>query len=231
MSEMRSVIREQGHERLIAAGRLAYESDGRPSGIQETWRLTAAGGGFLVLRVDVDGRAAGRRQSVLYHLVLAPDLTPERLKFRRLDEGSELAGDVLLSDGQASLSTTSALGRAESELTFADPGLVVPSVIELTLYWHLAYTRRSGRAILLRPDREGFALAAVDVSWGESLDGSGPDGRPCRQASLDVSGQNWTLDLDSYGLPLAVRGPGGLLVREMRPIRHLPDFVLGPRGE
>ncbi|HEY1409322.1 MAG TPA: hypothetical protein VF434_10285 [Promineifilum sp.] len=92
---MRFIIRELPYERLLMAGQLSYERDGKPTGAVESWRLTDAAGGYRFLRVDLDARAAPSGRSTLYHLTLAPSGQAEQLKYRFWGDGLEIAGSLV----------------------------------------------------------------------------------------------------------------------------------------
>jgi len=95
---MRFIIKEQPYEEVIAAGKYRYERDGRPTGAVEQWRLTAVTDGYQFLRVDLDARDAPSGHTYLYHAVVHPDGSVERLKYRFWGGGLDIVGDIVLAE-------------------------------------------------------------------------------------------------------------------------------------
>lgn len=99
---MRLIIHEQPTERVLAAGELRYERDGRATGAVEKWRLTQVAADYRVLRVDLDARAAESGHTYLYHAVMDEHGRFQRLKVRFWGAGEngplQVTGDVVLED-------------------------------------------------------------------------------------------------------------------------------------
>lgn len=113
---MRALIHELPYERPIAAGRYEYRRDGQPTGVLESWRLSAAAEGYQFLRVDVnDAGATVSGANGLYHLTLDARRRPQRLKFHLFGGSLSLRGDLIFDDGMALLSRTIADKRIESQ--------------------------------------------------------------------------------------------------------------------
>lgn len=98
---MRFIVREQGYETPIMAGKYRYEKAGQPTGAIETWRLTQATPGYQVLRVDLDGRLSSGHTS-LFHLVQQENGQPERLNYRFWNDDFTIEGTLIFSDSDIS---------------------------------------------------------------------------------------------------------------------------------
>lgn len=211
---MRFLIRELAYERPVAAGRLRYEIDGRPTGAIEMWRLTDAVDGYRFLRVDLDAREAPSGDSYLYHLTIGADGRAERLAFRVWGLGRRLGGNVLLDERSVAVARNVdnvAQSRLEDEVTLA-PGYAFwfPASTGLSLLAHLpagevtavtldyteslklhvlpAYLRRDQPARVEVAARQ-LLLQPLTISWNE---------------------QSRAIWLDEYGWPLKMERGDGL---------------------
>ena len=165
---MRFLVREQGYERAVAAGQLRYSRDGAPTGVVESWRLNEAVQGYRVLRVDLDGRAAGMN-SLLLHLLLDPAGQPERLTFRAwAADGGKLEGNLFFDADQL------ICGRTRDGARLSDVNLPRPKPLR---WWYPAGTGLAAFAglpagthelIYLDPAAE-FVPTPIPVTVGEAV--------------------------------------------------------------
>lgn len=153
---MRFIIREQDYEELVASGRFRYERNGRPTGAFESWRLTKATAGYCFLRADLDGQEAESKESVLFHLVLAPDGTPERLKYLMFGPKGEVRGDVQLDETSVS---NGRLVRGERH----------DETVELPTGYAFWFPSTIGLALLARSGKVNTVLDAISPNRNRSF--------------------------------------------------------------
>lgn len=215
---MRFIIREQEYERLLAAGRLNYRS-----GALESWRLTEAVDGYMVVRVDLDWRDAGRDKSTLLHLLLDPDGRLERAKLKEFSPDDELDVDVLAEGDSLNVGRASAQGVAHDVVDRpAGFGLLLPSLVGLALFVRQAGDVQRYSAILLDPARQ-FEPRQVSMEINameeERLAVTG-QALVVRPYLIGQNGTRQTIWLDRYGLPVRVDDETGLWAVEDRYVRH-----------
>ncbi len=219
---MRFIIREQDYEELIASGRFRYERNGRPTGAFESWRLTEALAGYRFLRVDVDGQEAESGESVLFHLVLASDGTPERLKYLLFGPGGELRGDVQLD--QLSVSNGRLLRGERHDETLELPGgyaFWFPSTIGVALLARLSTVNTVLEAI--SPDRDrsfliGQNKVTIEFANEEVLVVASRE-ILVRHCSIHWDNEIRELWLDEHQWPVKLRRGDGLTAIETQYIR------------
>ncbi len=120
---MRFIIHEQPYEKPLGAGLWRYEQDGVPTGAVESWRLSTTPDGHLILRVDLDARAAQSGRSTLYHFTMDPFWTPVQLRYRLWDVGAEVTGTALFEEKHLILIAEQGHERSEQVLPLP-PGYV-----------------------------------------------------------------------------------------------------------
>lgn len=219
---MRHLIHELPYETPLAAGRYQYAHDGQPTGTLESWRLTAAVDGYCVLRVDLDARAAASGDSYLYHLMLNPAGTPERLDFRFFRPGSRIDGSLLFEPGRVTLAADVDGTRREATAPFPAGTLFwFPATAGLSLLAGLAPAGATDQPALTLNKAADFALLPVQLSARpgppEPLMVTGR-ARPTRPLTLTWADQQRTIWLDEHHWPLKMaRGP--LTATETRYVR------------
>ena len=219
---MRFIIREQDYEELVASGRFRYERNGRPTGAFESWRLTKASAGYCFLRVDLDGQEAESKESVLFHLVLAADGTPERLKYLMFGPKGELRGDVQLD--QTSVSNGRVVQGERYDETVELPSRYAfwfPSTIGVSLLARYSKVNSVLDAISLDRNRSfllGQNKVSIEFGTEQSLVMTNHEisVRPC---SILWDGEIRDLWLDEYQWPLKLRRGDGLTAIETQYIR------------
>jgi len=215
---MRFIIREQEYEQLIASGRLAYQS-----GALESYRLTEAVDGFLVIRVDLDWRGSGIDDSLLVHMLLDSNQQLVRLKLRELSPDNPVNLDVLAGDGLYSFSREDRHGVEYSELQMPPGfGLLLPGFIGLGLV--VNFTEEIGVTSLIELDTEKdykpvLATMAIDKFDEESLAVTGQT-LAVRPYLIRLGQATYTIWLDKHGLPVRVDDESGTLAVEDRHVRH-----------
>lgn len=162
---MRFLLREQGYERPLMAGKYEYRRGDVPTGAVESWRLTAVPDGGHFLRVDLDGRASSGH-SYLYHALLEADGLVSRLQYRFWAAGWRINGDVQR-DGDTAVGTHTVNNETHSQALTLAAGfpLWFPAVVGL----HLA---AKGRGVTLHgrvPHHTSLVphIATVQVSSQE----------------------------------------------------------------
>lgn len=219
---MRFIIREMDYEKPLAAGKLLYQLHGRPTGISEEWRLTAAVDEYLFLRVDLDARESASGESTLYHLTLNSAGRSERLKFRYLGPDAQIDGDVLLEDDLLTLTRNVDGHRYEDEASMPlGYRFWFPSALGLSQLAGTALDEIDLRAVTLDKD-EQFTLkthpAQLELDKEERMHTTGQSVavRPCLIRWL---GSSQTIWLDSYNLPVKFDSGDGLSAFESRYVR------------
>jgi hypothetical protein len=215
---MRFVIREQEYEKLVASGRLKYVS-----GELESWRLTEAVDGYMVMRVDLDGREAGGASSTLLHLLLDPDRRLERAKLREISANKDLSVDVLVVGEMLNINRTGVAGVAHS-LVDRSPGfgLILPGLVGLALFVGRASDREE-QAVVVLDQAHDFEPRKVAVTTSslqeERLAVTGQD-VVVRPYLIGLGRTRQTIWLDKDGLPVRVEDESGLRAFEERYVRH-----------
>ncbi|MCB0007897.1 MAG: hypothetical protein KDE04_15635 [Anaerolineales bacterium] len=218
---MRFLVREQGYERAVASGQLRYSRDGAPTGVVESWRLNEAVQGYRVLRVDLDGRAAGA-DSLLLHLLLDPAGQPERLTFRAwAADGGKLEGNLFFDADQL------VCGRTRDGERLPDVHLPRPEPLR---WWYPAGTGLAAFAeltagthelIYLDPDAD-FAPRPVLVSVG-AVATDGLDWRdrpvPAQKRTISWAQQTRTIWFDEHNWPRRINA-GAWQADEVRYVRR-----------
>jgi hypothetical protein len=234
---MRFIIRELTYEKPLAAGQLRYESNGRPTGTVEKWRLTAAVSGYRFLRVDLDARDAPSGHTYLYHLVLTDQGRPERLSYRFWGADMQVSGNVLLED-EILTSTRDVNGHRYEDLVLFQPscGFWFPSSVGLGL---LANCAQGGdppeddvaQAVTLTamigdelPSTEhAFTLQRTEVrltlGTEETLQMMGRQVK-VKPFTIRWDDQHRVIWLDEHNWPLKMRRGDGLTAIETRYVRY-----------
>jgi len=219
---MRFIIREMDYEIPLASGKLLYEMRGRPTGVIEEWRLTAAVDGYRFLRVDLDAREAASRESTLYHLTLNSAGRSERLKFRYYGPDTQVIGDVMLDKDSVTLTRKVRGHRFEDETNLSSGyGFWFPSALGLSLLAGIHHDGDYLQAATVNKDEE-FALTSYQVqlkaSNEESLATTGQTVAvwPCL---IRWPGFDQTIWLDSYSLPVKLDRGDGTSALESRYVR------------
>jgi hypothetical protein len=226
---MRFIIHELPYERPVAAGKLLYEQDGRPTGAVESWRLTDAVDGYRFLRVDLDAQQAASGQSTLYHLALNPAGKPEQLKYRFWKQGVTVSG-VVLWEGNGLFARRQANGVSYEDVVEHREAMPFwfPATSGLALLVQTLPAARETTAILLRPDLTGpenrSALFSTHVSVSrrseETLMVMG------KAISAEVFAICWedqarTVWLDKEGRPLRMQRSDGFAAVATQLVEHL----------
>lgn len=215
---MRFIIREQEYESLLAAGRLKYRS-----GALESWRLTGAVDGFLVMRIDLDQRDTHTASSTLFHILLDPDNRLERAKIREISAEADVSVDVLVEGRFLSVSRTLTDGVFHDEVDLGPGyGVILPSLVGMALFVGMAADESSQVAVTLdtkqhyAPRRVSVELEAMQEEHvavtGQTL--------AVRPYLILRDGLRQTIWLDSYGLPVRADDDEGLQAIEDRYVRH-----------
>lgn len=232
---MRFIIRELAYEKVVAAGRLQYEQDGRPTGAVESWRLTTATPDYCFLRVDLDAREAESGHTYLYHLTLAADGRPERLQYRYWGGGLQVTGNVLLEAREVTATRMINDERFEEEVTVpAGYGFWFPSSIGLGLLAHREGTV-TGVTLHAAVDQPAaaFQLLVVEaqVTPGETETITLMERIVvARSCTIQWAGQKRSLWLDEHHWPVKMRRHDGLTAVATRYIRYQPSSprITGP---
>lgn len=209
---MRHLIHELPYETPLAAGRYQYAQAGQPTGTLESWRLTAAVDGYRLLRVDLDARAAASGDSYLYHLMLNPAGTPERLNFRFFRPGRRIDGTLLFEPGRVTLAADVNGARHEATAHFPAGTLFwFPATAGLGLLAGLAPAGAANQPALTLDKAADFAPLPVQLSARpgppETLMVMGR-ARPAHPLTLTWTAQQRTIWLDEHHWPLKMaRGP------------------------
>jgi len=217
---MRFILREQGYERPVAAGRLVYEQNGQPTGAIESWRLTAAVEGYRFLRVDLDGRAAASGNSSLFHLTLNPQGQPERLRFRFFGPTAQIKGSVLF-DGKVLTIVRELTGQARQEEQLEATHFWFPSTVGLGLLAGLAGEGQVEAVMLDAAASFNPRLVSLHYHEGQSemIEVMGKQWQT-RPLTLTWADQTRTLWLDAHCQPLLMQRQDGLCGRETRYVRY-----------
>jgi hypothetical protein len=223
---MRFIIREQDFEKPLAAGKLQYQQYGRPTGVEETWRLTEVVDGYRFLRIDLDAREAGSEESDLFHLTLSPEGLPVRLKFRSYGPQMEIMGDMLFETSRISVSRTVNGIKFEKDLeTPNEQVILMPGTIGLGLAAAMAEKMNGTKAIML--DKNNFlapSLIYLEVSYDKEelmvVTGQNVPARPC---SIRFSNRDYKIWLDDHGWPVKMVQSDGLLAMESSYVRYRPE--------
>lgn len=221
---MRFIIREQDYEELVASGRFRYEKNGQPTGATESWRLTKVISGYCFVRVDLDGQDAESKESVLYHLVLAPDGTPERLKYIYFKPGGVLRGDVQLA--HKSITNGRSLNGERHHETLDLPGEFAfwfPSTIGLSMLLkkgtsdNVLDTVSPDRASSFQLSRKKMTIRCAQEEHIVVINRQLLV-RPC---SIHWDNETRELWLDEYSWPVKLRRNDGLTAIETQYVRCL----------
>lgn len=165
---MRFLVHELPFEQPVAAGRYTYFRDGQPTGVIESWRMTAVVDGYHILRVDLDARQAPGGESTLYHLTLNPAGQPERLNFRFFRPGRRVQGNVLFEPGRLILSRETDGNRQDGEQEIL-PGTLFwfPTAAGFSLLNSCRGAVSGQPAVILdREDRFTLQPVSLDVATG-----------------------------------------------------------------
>lgn len=218
---MRTLIQEMAYEKPLAAGRYRYERDGEETGAVEVWRLTEAEAGFRFLRVDFDAQKTPRTDNCLYHLTLNARQQPERLKFRYFRPELLITGDMIFSEGVATLTRHVNDERYEEEMPLEDDILFwLPTAAGLSLLANVVdYAERPGLTLDVAQD---MALLSVPVTLEK-----GPQetvslmGRSLQARVLRVrwAQEERTMWLDEHRWPIRLQ-QGELTATETRYLRY-----------
>lgn len=226
---MRFIIHELPYERPIAAGRLVYQQDGRPTGAVESWRLSDAVDGYRFLRVDLDAQQATSGQSTLYHLTLNAAGKPEQLKYRFWKQGVTASGVVLWEDG--SLLVRQQVNNVQHE--------EVDEQNDAALFWFSATTGlallvwsipevQEATAVLLRPDLTDPAGTSLLLPTHVTVSRQGRE--TFAVMGLEISAevlfiawedQQRTLWLNEHGWPLKMERDDGLTAVSTQLVEYL----------
>lgn len=212
---MRFIIHELAYETPLAAGRLSYTLDGEPTGVVESWRLTAAVDGYRFLRVDLDARDAMSGRSYLFHMVLNPEGRPEQLKYRVFGADLLVGGAIVWEEEMLSAS------RTVNDQSFED-------VVERGVFWFPSAmglstvaaqvlpgpirAEQSGATLLTQTEDVTELLRLVPVPVRTSYEPSAGDGHSGAHNYLRIA---WDVEvrelwLDAAGYPVRLRRPDGM---------------------
>jgi len=215
---MRFIIREQDYERLVAAGRLAYRS-----GVTESYQLTEAVEGFLVLRVDLDWRGSGTDQSLLIHMLLDANRQLTRAKLRALSQDYSTKLDVLATDGLFSVNHEGKHGAEYEELERPPGfGLLTPGFVGLGLVLDRSQVSAAVTMVTLDGNEDlvtSSATIEIDELNEELLAVMGQE-LAVRRYLIRLGHVTYTIWLDNYGLPVRVGDEHGTMAAENRYMRH-----------
>jgi hypothetical protein len=223
---MRFIIHELPYERPVAAGKLVYEQDGRPTGAVESWRLTDAVDGYGFLRVDLDARQAASGQSTLYHLTLNPAGKPEQLKYRLWKPELAASGMVLWeNDGLFIRQQSNHLNYEEVRKRVP---LWFPATSGLALLVQTTLEAREVSAVLLRPDlavpeATSILLPACVAISRRSQETVMVMGRAILADVFTIAwdGQERALWLDEHGRPLKMQRNDGLTAVAVQLVEYI----------
>lgn len=226
---MRFIIHELPYERPIAAGKLVYQQDGRPTGAVESWRLSDAVDGYRFLRVDLDAQQAPSGQSTLYHLTLNPSGQPVQLKYRFWKPGLAASGMVLWEDKSLLLEQ-----RANDEVheetiePLDEAGFWFSTTLGLAFLLWSTGPAQATTAVLLRPeltpDDEQPLLSStcVTISKGEAETISTMNQElAAERFTIIWADQQRTIWLDPHKRPLQMQRDDGLTAVATRLIEYL----------
>lgn len=218
---MRTLIHELPYETPLAGGQYRYERSGQPTGAVESWRLSEAVDGYHFLRVDLNAQQAASGDNYLYHLVLGPQGTPERLNFRFFNRRLQIKGLLLFEGERVSLTRQVNEQRFEEETALATPYLFwFPASAGLSL---LAQAQPGSEQNGLSLSRDAdFALwrgpVAVRRDAPQSREIMGRS-LPTRPLHLEWGEEKRTIWLDEYNWPVQMQ-KGNLFAKETRYLRY-----------
>lgn len=219
---MRTLIQEMAYEKPLAAGRYRYQRNGEETGAVEEWRLTEAEEGFHFLRVDVNAQEVPNGASCLYHLTLSSRKRPERVKFRYFRKDLLIKGNVIFSEGVATLTRGVNDERHEEEVMLGDDHLFwLPTAAGLSLLANET-EEVSERPGLTFNVEEELALWPVPVTVEKgSQETVSLMGRPVRTQVLTVrwAQQERTIWVDENRWPIRMQ-QGALMATETRYLRY-----------
>jgi len=230
---MRFIIREQDYEQLVAAGKFRYGPKGQMAEITESWRMTSIADDYFFLRVDYDERETSSGESTLFHLALAPNRVPERLKFRHFEPGQEIIGDVQIGSREITLSRSVNGHKFEDEESMTSGHRFwFPSAIGLAL---LVSSKRvindrannnlSSKPILTATlnKKNAFELvsqtAQINYEAKEEIAVSNTD-VAVQRYSIEIGDQKSTLWIDDHLLPIQLHQGDDLMATETQYIRY-----------
>lgn len=226
---MRFIIHELPYERPIAAGKLVYQQDGRPTGAVESWRLSDAVDGYRFLRVDLDAQEAASGQSTLYHLTLNPSGRPVQLKYRFWNRGLTASG-VVLWENNSLLLEQRANDEAHEETIepLDEAGFWFSAAMGLAyLVWSTDMVQER-TAVLLRPESAADAgqslLTSTSVTIGK---GEAETVNVLNQeiaaapTTITWADQQRTIWLDHNKQPLRMQRDDGLTAVTTRLVKYL----------
>lgn len=220
---MRFLIREQEFERPVASGRFHFEQAGEPTGDYEAWRLTEIAGDYRFLRADLDCRGTGIHQGILYHMVINPSGTPERLKLRILSMENPLHADILFEADLLSVIGEQSGRRFEHELrTSGSYIFYFSSAIGLSLLLRNIMSEDLVSAVFFDVDRAELRFEkAIRIQKypGEIIE-VGQRLVDARPFSIARPGKNVRIWLDPYDLPVNIDFGEGLTAIDTQFMRY-----------
>ena len=219
---MRTLIQEMAYEKPLAAGRYRYERNGEETGAVEEWRLTEAEEGFRFLRVDFNAQETPRGDNCLYHLTLNARQRPERLKFRYFRPDLLVTGNVIVSEGVATLARDVNDERYEEEVPLEEERLFwLPTAAGLSLLANEMEEQAQRPGLTFNVEEE-MALWPVPVTLEKgSQETVSLMGRPLQTQVLVVrwAREERTMWVDENRWPIRVQ-QGPLMATEMRYLRY-----------
>ena len=219
---MRFLLHEQPYETPIAAGQLHYHQDGTPTGAVEHWRLNQALDGYRFLRVDLDGRSSSGN-SYLFHLVIAADGRPERLRFHFWRAGWDVDGNLTFAPDSVTLSATKNGRRWEDDVsTTPNPAFWFPASMGLSLL-ATAVSAGTTPAVTLQVQDDSCRLLATEITLTAQAQAGITIGRQSYAATpvtVQWQDQARTIWLDEHDLVLKMARPDGLTAVANRYIHY-----------
>ena len=225
---MRFLLRERPEENVIAEGRFAFASEGKPLEQWEMWRLTQLPTRDVVLRVDVDERAT-TGESLLFHALLSAEGEPQRYLYQHFsrEAGGITRGELLF--GESLLHSYHALSGDKAE-SFPAQAAVFRSIIGMGLLARLGGKDHGPSVALLDRTQSADPLQLITITpqiipqrtrdlkrvrVGETL-------RLATTVTLRWGDISYLVWLDTATRwPLQVQGPDGLEACETRLMWHL----------
>lgn len=226
---MRFIIHELPYERPIAAGKLVYQQDGRPTGAVESWRLSDAVDGYRFLRVDLDAQQAPSGQSTIYHLTLNPSSQPVQLKYRFWKPGLTASGTVLWENNSLLLEQRANDEAHEETIEpLNEAGFWFSAILGLAFLLWSTGTAQATTAVLLRPellteaDQPLLSSTCVTISKGkaETINVMNQE-LAAERFTITWADQQRTIWLDQHKRPLQMQRDDGLTAVATRLVEYL----------